>query len=99
MSDLKLAATLALDVEDIKDVVQDIVIEAIQDVAAVEIEEAQVDITNDVEELTKKVEALEATLHKLTRQLSNPVFLAPAKGPLEGRSDFWATQEPDYPKS
>ena len=99
MADLKLDATLSLDIEDIKDAIKDIVVEAVQDTLADETAEAQADLTNDVEELTKTVEALDDTLHKLTRQLSRPIFLTPAKGPMEGQSDFWATEEPDYPKS
>lgn len=99
MADLKLDATLSLDIEDIKDAVEDIVVEAVQDTLAVESAEVAADFVNDVEELTKKVEALEDTLHKLTRQLSRPIFLTPAKGPMEGQSDFWAGRGPDYPES
>jgi len=71
----------------------------VQDTLAVESAEVAADFVNDVEELTKKVEALEDTLHKLTRQLSRPIFLTPAKGPMEGQSDFWAGRGPDYPES
>jgi len=99
MADLKLDATLSLDIEDIKDAVEDIVVEAVQDTLAVESAEVAADFVNDVEELTKKVEVLEDTLHKLTRQLSRPIFLTPAKGPMEGQSDFWAGRGPDYPES
>ena len=99
MADLKLDATLSLDIEDIKDAVEDIVVEAVQDTLAVESAEVAADFVNDVEELTKKVEALEDTLHKLTLQLSRPIFLTPAKGPMEGQSDFWAGRGPDYPES